>query len=74
MTCSDEELEARVVQAKARGLVRVLWTNLFRLPGSVCGLVWLDNLSIHVDGVAHGPFATVDEAVNMIILLGGGPK
>ena len=74
MTCTYKELNARRRQAYAKGM-RIDIRN-----GCVAHFLGdrrylkLDTLTIHTFGVTYGPFTTMEEALNMLILLGGGPE
>ena len=73
MTCSDEEREVREIQAWELGLS--VGADLAWFPGCIpYSYVCLSTLVVHVGGARHGPFTTMREAVNMLTLLGGGPK
>ena len=71
MTCSDEELKARRIQAEGLGAHAGGVYASYRIGQE---FVDLTLLTVRRGGCLYGPFTTVEEALNMLILLGGGPK
>ena len=73
MTCSDEELKARMLQARELGMHQGVDFAFF--PGcSPYSCVLLPTLVVYVGGARYGPFTTVEEAANTLTLLGGRPE
>lgn len=73
MTCSYEEVLARRQQARGLGLFCSVDFAWFPDCGAHA-IVHIPTLVVSIGVDSYGPFATIEEAVSMLILLGGGPK